>query len=280
MKININKLVSILLVCFMALFVFTACISKDETINIEDSKPTLQNIGPEDSLKVTKKSVVIAAADWEPYEFQENGQVKGIGVDIVTEAFNRMGYKVIKKFLPFSRAVEMLRNGEIDVITDVKKTEERQKFGIFPKESIITAYTSLFVKSDSEIKFDGNILALKPYKIGIIRDYTYGAEFDKAVEDKILKVEVVDDKKQNMNKILDNRIDIYIENKLVEEVALKATNNENKIQELKPELNKTELYAYFSKKKNPGQMIDEFDKKLAEIKKDGTFEKIYSSYIK
>jgi len=273
-----NKLIAISLNCLMVFYVFTGCVSKDETINIQDSKLTQEATSPKTTSLVTEKSVVIASANWEPYEFEENGMVKGIGVDIVSEAFKRMGYKITIKILPFSRAIEMFKAGEIDVITDVKNTEERQQFGIFSNESIVTTYTALFVKSDSNIKFDGNLLDLKPYKIGIIRDYTYGKEFDDAVKNKILNVEVVDDKLQNINKVLDNRLDILIENELVERAALKATNNEEKLKELTPVLNKTPVYAWFSKKKNPAQMVDEFDEKLAEIKNDGTLEKIYNYY--
>lgn len=275
-----NKLISISLVCFMVLFLFIGCENKDETINLEDSKSDAQTMLSEDTQKATEKSVIIVSANWAPYEFEEDGQIKGISVDIVEEAFKRMGYKVIKKILPFSRAIEMLENGDIDMITDVKNTAERQKNGIFSKESIITTYTSLFVKSDSNIKFDGNVLNLKPYKIGTIRDYTYGQEFDNAVKNKIIKIEEVDDKLQNINKVLDNRIDICVENRLVLLNALKSTNNEEKLKELKPEVSQTPVYAWFSKKKNPEKMVDEFDIKLAEIKKDGTFEKIYNSYVK
>jgi len=275
-----NKLMSISLICFMVLFLFMGCKNKDEIINLEDSKPAEQiMMGSKDTQKATEKSVIIVSANWAPYEFEENGEIKGISVDIVEEAFKRMGYKVTKKILPFSRAIELLKNGEIDMITDVKNTIKYQEIGIFSKEPIITTKTSLFVKSDSNIKFDGNILDLKSYKIGVIRDYTYGEAFDNAVKNKTIKVEEVDDKLQNINKLLDDRLDICIENRLVLLDALKATNNEGKLKELKHEVNETPVYAWFSKKKNQSKMVDEFDQKLAEIKRDGTFERIYKSYI-
>ncbi|MBC8061708.1 MAG: amino acid ABC transporter substrate-binding protein [Clostridiaceae bacterium] len=280
MKVNMNKVIAISLVYFIGLFAFTGCRNKDEMINIEDLRSVPQAIASEDKSTSTEKSVVIATAIWEPYEFEENGVIKGIGVDIVAETFKRMEYKVTMKTLPFARAIEMLKAGGVDMIIDIKKTAERQEFGVFSKEPIITTYTSLFVKSDSNIEFDGNILDLKPYKIGIIRDYTYGEEFDNAVKNKVLQVEQVDDKLQNIYKILDNRIDICIENRLVELAALNKTNNQNKLKELKPVLNETEVYAFFRKGKNTEKMVEEFDNKLVEIKKDGTSQRIYQSYIK
>lgn len=275
-----NKLISVSLICFMILFIFTGCNNKDEIINLEDSKPIQENIISEDTLKETEKNIIIVSADWAPYEFVENGQIKGISVDIVNEVFNRMGYKVTNKVLPFSRAIEMLEKGEVDMILDVKNTVARQEIGIFSKEPIITTSTSLFVKNNSNIEFDGYILDLKPYKIGIVRDYSYGEEFDTYIKNNILKTEVVDDNMQNVNKVLDERLDICIENRLVMLNELRATNNEHKLKELKPEIHETPVYGWFTKKKNLRQMIEEFDKKLVEVKQDGTFEKIYNSYVK
>lgn len=274
-----NNLVFILLFCVIGLFIFSGCKNKDEVIHLKDSYNFQESRVLEDTQKETEKSVTIALAEWAPYEFEENGEIKGISVDIVDEAFKRMGYKVTKRILPFSRAIEMLKSGEIDMIPDIKNTAERQEIGVFSKEPIVTTYTALFVKSDSTIEFNGDISALKQYKIGTIRDYTYSEEFDNAVKSKVIKVEEVDDKLQNINKILDNRIDIYIENRLVLLEALKSTNNVDKLKELKPEINQTPVYGWFTKKKNLNEMINQFDKKLVEIKKDGTFERIYKSYI-
>lgn len=280
MKININKIISISLICFIVLFLFIGCGNKDEIINLEDTNAAQETLSSGDVDKTTEKSVIVVSANWAPYEFEENGVVKGISVDIVEEAFTRMGYKVIKKILPFSRAIEMLKNGEIDMITDVKNTIKYQEIGVFSKEPIITTYTSLFVKSDSDIVFNGDILTLESYKIGVIRDYTYGKNFDVAVKNKLIKTEAVDDKMQNINKVLDNRLDMCIENRLVLLETLKANNKDESLKELKPEVNQTPVYAWFSKKKNHQKMIDEFDQKLIEIKQDGTFEKIYNSYVK
>lgn len=275
-----KKLISISMICIMILFTLIGCSNKNETINLQDDvshgQPSVQG----EILNGEEKSVTIVFANWAPYEFEANGEIKGISVDIVDEAFKRMGYKVKKRILPFSRAIEMLKNGEIDMIPDVKNTIKYQEIGEFSKEPIIITYTSLFVKSDSNIEYNGNILDLEPYKIGVVRDYTYGKEFDEAVKNNILKTEAVDDKLQNINKVLDNRLDMCIENRLVLLETLKATNNENKLKELTPEVNQTPVYAWFSKKKNHGKMIEEFDQKLRDIKQDGTFEKIYNSYTK
>ncbi|MNE83164.1 Bacterial extracellular solute-binding protein, family 3 [compost metagenome] len=119
---------------------------------------------------------------------------------------------------------------------------------------------------------------MRGYKIGIVRDYTYGSKFDSAVENDLLNIEKADNYQQNIDKILDNRLDILIENRLVVLNALKISENEGEIKELNPTLSETPVYAWFTKKKNLETMINEFDKKILEIKQDGTFEKIYESY--
>lgn len=277
-KIKRNKLIYILVVCMFSLIIFVGCAKKDEYISIEDPDLIEEIPVQEDNSQSEEKSIIIVSSNWAPYEFEQDSQIKGIGVDIAEEAFKRMGYKVTKKFLPFSRAIEMLEKGEIDMITDVKNTTERQKIGVFSNEPVLTTYTSLFVESDSDIKFTGNIADLEGYKIGIVRNYAYGSDFDNALKNNLLNVEVADDYQQNIDKILDNRLDILIENRLVVLNALKSSKSEGKIRELTPALGETPVYGWFAKKKDIETMINEFDKKILEIKQDGTFEKIYKFY--
>ena len=129
-KIKRNKMIYILVVCIFSLIISIGCAKKDEYINIEDSNLIEDASDQEDVSQNEEKSVIIVSSNWPPYEFEQNMEIKGIGVDIAEEAFKRMGYKTTKKILPFSRAIEMLEKGEIDMITDVKNTVERQKIGI------------------------------------------------------------------------------------------------------------------------------------------------------
>jgi len=272
-----DKLVYIGVIFIFCLFILIGCADKNEYINLDDTI-LAEETKKEDIHQNSEKSIIIVSSNWAPYEFEEDGQIKGIGIDIAEEAFNRMGYEVIKKNIPFSRAIEMLEKGDVDMITNVKNTVERQNIGVFSNEPILITYTSIFVKSDSDIKFTGDVEDLRNYKIGIVRDYTYGSEVDNAIKSNLLNVEKADEYRQNIDKVLDNRLDAIIENRLVVLNALKASGNQGRLKELTIPSGETPVYGWFSKKKSTEQLINEFDKKILEIKQDGTFEKIYKEY--
>lgn len=169
----------------------------------------------ESNSNVSDKTIRMVSSRWEPYEYEENGEAKGIGLELTREAFKRLGYEVKVEFVPFKRATEMIQNGEADVLTDVNRTAEREVYGIFSNEPLLTSYTCLFVNADSAIQFDGDIFKLDAYVFGINRGYTHGTDFDEAVKTKRLKVEEAEDSGQNIQKLMDHRIDIFVENELV-----------------------------------------------------------------
>jgi polar amino acid transport system substrate-binding protein len=49
--------------------------------------------------------------DYPPYEYEENGQVKGIAADIIRETFKQMGKEVTIEVYPWARSIEMFQDG-------------------------------------------------------------------------------------------------------------------------------------------------------------------------
>ncbi|MCK8060640.1 MULTISPECIES: ABC transporter substrate-binding protein [unclassified Fusibacter] len=229
---------------------------------------------------VTSKKVInVVASTWEPYEYEEDGEVKGIGQDVIKEAFERMGYEVKVQFVPFKRALELIELGQADVLTNVNKTAERETFATFCNVSVLTSQTNLFVLKNSRIEYSGDILAMKGYTIGINRGYTHGDIFDQAVKDEFLTVEEAEDTEHNLLKLIDKRIDILMENKLSVQALAKKLGLQNDIKFLEPEYRTANLYTMFSPKSSVIELIDEFDEKLIELREDGTLQKILDSYV-
>ena len=64
----------------------------------------------------SKGEVVIGSDQFEPFSYLENGEMKGIDVDIAKEAFKRMGYTPVFKRIEWQNKDEYLRKGEIDCL--------------------------------------------------------------------------------------------------------------------------------------------------------------------
>jgi len=277
-----------ILVIGIILLSFSGCVnqpSENESTNTESTEPisdekseATDHIESQESDSETK-TVRIVSSTWEPYEYEENGVAKGIGIDVTLEAFKRMGYEATVTFVPFKRATEMIQSGAADMLTDVNRNEEREVYGIFNEEPILFSCTNLFVKVDSTIEFTGDLFELSEYTFGINRGYTHGKEFDDAFANNLLIVEEAEDTPQNIEKLINGRIDILLENKLVVLMNAKEMDCQDQIKALNPEYREAALYNMFSKKNELYEMAELFNEKVIEIKEDGTFQKIYDSYI-
>lgn len=222
----------------------------------------------------------LVTLQYPPYEYEENGEVKGIAVEIIQKAFKRMQQPISITVLPWARAIHKIEHGEADAIFTAFKTSERETFAEFSNEILMPQIVSLFVKKNSRIVFDGNISKLSQYQFGAVRKVSYGESFDTAVKNEVLKnIQLVTIGKQNFLKLLRDRIDIVVSNKYGALDILKQLNKLDMVQELSPELQSIPSYIAFSKKRNLSAIRDKFDATLKQMKNDGTYDKIINSYF-
>lgn len=121
--------------------------------------------------------------DAEPINWLENGQPKGIEVEIVQECMDRLGIRVIHEFYPWKRAQMLLRDGSLDGIMTTP-TSERFGYAVFGREITYPLYKSLFIRrgnSELETTVRGftRLENLKPWRL---IDYTgngWAAEYMK-----------------------------------------------------------------------------------------------------
>ncbi len=103
---------------------------KESWINPEDGKEK-----GEDSYKTpegteypngTLKMVTNAA--FEPYEFQENGEVSGLDIDMATAIADKLGMKLEVKDIDFDSIITSVQTGKADIgVAGMTVTEDRLK---------------------------------------------------------------------------------------------------------------------------------------------------------
>ena len=86
--------------------------------------------------------------EWAPYNFNRNGQPQGYTIDVLDKLAERLGIQVRYVTGPeWSEFIEMLKSGQIDLIGNMVRTPEREKFAIFT-EPIITQLPSIISRVD------------------------------------------------------------------------------------------------------------------------------------
>lgn len=255
------------------------CGSKNssDSSSSSDSKTTTSNDN-------SSKKLQFAVDPYPPYTIQSGNETvfsSGFTVEIAKEIFSKMGYEAVFNVVPFERGIEMMKNGDMDGMMTVYKNTERESFLDYPKESIAPDSQSFFTLKGSDIKYDGNLNNLKGKKVGIIQGYTYGDDFDNAVKNGVFTVETANDEASNLEKLLNNRVDVILDGKYTVLYDLKQKGSLDKVEELKPESRTPELYLVFSKKRNISKdIINRYDEILSQMKKDGTWNAIIDKYIK
>lgn len=217
-----------------------------------------------------------AVSEFTPYIFEENGQITGIHVDIVTEACRELGIEPHFLFLPWKRALAYMEEGEVDALLSPIKTEEREKFMDYSSEPIDVEKTVVIARKDSNIKMT-TLDDLKGRSIGVIRGYSYSPEFDNYEG---LKKEEVTDAIQLMKKLDAGRTDLVIG----EEGNLKYIRKKYALGDIIIVFTLTETpnYIGFSKKalgEKGNVLAEKFGQLLRKFKDDGVILKIGNKYF-
>jgi len=222
----------------------------------------------------------VATLVYPPFQYEENGETKGIAADIVKEIFMRMDQPIEIKFYPFPRALQYIKEGDSDIIFTFYYKKEREQFAEYSRESLIDQTISLFVHKDSPIVFDGDLSKLDQYEFGLVR-FSYGKVFDEAVRNRLItKTDYVSEMENNMEKFLKRRFDILPSDRWVALYYYSkiAPKGRSQLKELNTPVQTFPAYIGFSKANNLTSVRNRADDILREMKKDGSYQKIINAH--
>ncbi len=223
-----------------------------------------------------KTFTLIAEDDWKPYSSLKNGEIKGLSIDLITEAYKSQNMLVKFKSKPYSRCMmEAMTINELGCFNTLKDDLLEQKY-LFPKshlfESTISIYATLENVSQNLTHLD-----LDNKKVGFTNGYTYGNKIEKNEK---IKKHFANTDLANLNKLINKRIDyVLIYEEVLEQLLVENPNLKNKIKKVGT-LGPQKLYISFSKK-NPlsNEAIKYFDNGMDEIKKNGTYALLMKKWV-
>ena len=222
--------------------------------------------------------IKIVTSPWPPYEFNDNGHLKGTDVDVIREAFSRMGIPVKIEMYPWARCLKMVQSGEAEGIFTLSKNPKREKFLIYPEEVINYSENVFFYNKKKPFKFDGTLESLKGRLIAVTQNYNYGKDF---LESNLFRRDNASYDVFGIRKIANERDDLFICDKLVGISLAKKEGVLSKLSYIPKPLSIKKMFLAF-RKDNPksAQLIKDFDKAIKSMKKDGTYKKILDRYLK
>ena len=250
-----KKMFALMLVVLMGVCLFTAC----APANTEDTL------------------VMATNANFPPYEYMEGNEYAGIDIELAEKIAEKLGKKLVIENVEFGSIVSGVQTGKYDVgIAGLTVTEDRKTQVNFT-DSYATGVQVVIVKEGSEI---GTIedLSGESVMIGVQQDTTGHIYASDTVEnggygeDHVIAYLNGADA---VNALISNKVNaVIIDNEPAK--AFVAANEGLKILETEWI---TEDYA-IAVNKDDTQLLADINQALAELKADGTIDKIVNKYIK
>lgn len=150
-----------------------------------------------------------------PFNMQdENGKRSGYGYDMLQQithylpvTFSYIGYDKTAK-----ECEEMLRNGELNIYTAARKTEEREKEFAFSTHPAITSYTCMDVKVGNNKIVAGDYSTYDGIKIGLLEGHTYNNAFIEFTKEKGFNCQIIyyDTQTALSNALVNDEVDALV----------------------------------------------------------------------
>ena len=219
----------------------------------------------------------LLALQYPPYAYQTsgNGEVQGVAVEVIREAFARMGHTLTIQIMPWPRVLQKVKDGEVDGFFTTYHVPDREAWADYSSEELAPQVTSIFVKKGAAILYKGDLAQLAGQSIGVVTKVSYGSRFDRAVQDKVLPhvMESVDGA-TNFRQLLAGRVSVVASNRMGGRFILNEMGRRDEVVELGPPLESLPSYLAFSKLRNLKWLRVQFDKTLQKMKADGTWGRI------
>jgi polar amino acid transport system substrate-binding protein len=221
----------------------------------------------------------------EPLRFyNDQNQLTGIDVDIITEIMDRLDIPFSIKLISSSARLENFReDSSTDMIFTYSYNDERAKYLIYPEESHITLSWNFFYLKEYEGMFDFETFEdLKGLKVGATIGFSYTPEFWQAADDEIFILDLVVKNELNLLKLIGNRFDLYPNSRIDTLYQARSSGFLDKITYLPKPLKEKKYYNTFVRKSDYPDLdsiIQRYDEELRNMKKEGLIQNIYDKYL-
>ena len=212
-----------------------------------------------------------------PYSWEENNQMQGILVDILTEAIqNRMGISVSHQGYPWARAQRMVRGGEADAFATVP-TPERQEYTVISGEPVIFTKIAPFVNRQNPrmdaLKEITTISDLQEFSLG---HYTGSGWAENNL--KGMDLTYAPSLDSTLIMLAMGRFDVFVDASLVIQYRIMELGLKEQIVELPSVLDSETINLCIGKESPFADIVLLFDETMREMREDNTLNETFNKY--
>lgn len=226
---------------------------------------------------VQAREISMLTVEWAPHYGSELPE-QGLTTAIVKAAFKAGGHRSEVEFTPWARALKEVETGNSDVVMGAYHNQDREQSYIF-SDPIYFLHLGLIARPGLGVREFETLRDLAPYSIGISRGFANSEEFDAAT---YLDKHVATFPNLNIRKLFRGRIDMAVMNfDLFRYEAKKEGFCISDVEFMEPPLETHGLYLMASRQISDGEeIIQDFNRGLDEIRKNGVFDRIVGRFRK
>lgn len=208
--------------------------------------------------------------DYPPLEYAgDQGQPRGVAVEIVRAVMADLGDPTRIQVFPWTRALNMVRNGQADAIFTAYRNPERERFLDYSNEVLYAQQVFFYRRKGEPVAFDGRLASVEALTIGVLSTISYGQVFDAARPrldlDKATRLD------HSFQKLVSGRIDLVPSDQLVAAHTLRAMGLADAVEPLAPPIESVPSYIAFSRRRGLSALRARFDRHLAKLKASGRY---------
>ncbi len=221
--------------------------------------------------EVHEGTVVLVADPYPPYQYMEQGDVKGVDQDLVAAALKRLGRCPKTSLLPWDECLRRVDKGEADGVFQITRTPDRAARYLF-SDRLRTATTVLLGRAGLGLRLHeeaplGEQLAA--YKVGVIAGYSYHPAID------TLPAVGVEQQEELLHGLAQGQFDVVA----MDIGVARFLTRKLSLSEMQPiEGFSVEREMYVAFRRDLHELVRGFNRQLAELVREGLPEKIALSY--
>ncbi len=220
---------------------------------------------------------IVRGQNFPPYHFMDKtGQETGFLIDIILQVSASMDLSITFEQYPWSRCLRMVKTGEADAMMNLFKTKERVTFMYFADNVLAREVNRFFKLKTNKFTFTGNLTQMKGKRLGTIRNYSYGKEFD-AFRQELTLLELETEKALILN-LIGRRCDIILGNEIVLQSLSQVTRGGDAVVPTGAGITNDPLYIGFSKARKHKTLAERFSKALKKFKAGPGYREIIKKY--
>jgi len=206
------------------------------------------------------------------YERGQEGEIVGLGPEVVRLIAERLGHRAVFELYPWSRAQALVAQGKADILVGPYKTLERQQLMSFSKLPFYQDQMVFYVRKGTMQDWSGDYAALSEQRIAIVNGWSYGASFDKARPQ--LRLDVVNSVDSGLKMLAAQHAHMFASNRRNTEPVLGRLGLSGQVAMLPRVIEVQDGYFAFPKRPAGDALRKEFDAEFQRMVESGELRRL------